>query len=235
MIPNRFLAILFLIFSLITTPILQAAENPLTYDRITLSASAQGKAVNDILVAVLFQQMEGPNSESLGAEVNKTITAALAAAKKVPEVTAQTLDYQTFPTYQNQKVTGWSVRQSIRLESKDRQKLSVLIGDLQKSLKVESITYQVSPETLHTIEDGLMSEAMKAFQQRAELITRELGRKRYRLVTLDVNTQNAMPHPFRTNARAMAMDAVPAAPPAIEAGEQPVTVNLQGTIELQND
>lgn len=231
----QFLPTLSLLLALIPTTMLQATENPLTYDRINLSATAQGKAVNDILVAVLYQRMEGPTAEPLAAEVNQAIAAALATAKKVPEVTVQTLDYQTFPTYQNQKVTGWSVRQSIRLESKSMEKLSTLIGEMQKSLKVESIGYQVSPETLRATEDGLMSEAMKAFQQRAELITRELGRKRYRLVALDVNTQNSMPRPFHANARAMAMDAAPSAPPAIEAGEQPVTVNLQGTIELQSD
>ena len=231
----QFLPTLSLLLALIPTTMLQATENPLTYDRINLSASVQGKAVNDILVAVLYQRMEGPTAEPLAAEVNQAIAAALATAKKVPEVTVQTLDYQTFPTYQNQKVTGWSVRQSIRLESKNMEKLSTLIGEMQKSLKVESIGYQVSPETLRATEDGLMNEAMKAFQQRAELITRELGRKRYRLVALDVNTQNSMPRPFHANARAMAMDAAPSAPPAIEAGEQPVTVNLQGTIELQSD
>jgi len=232
---TNFLTTLPFFFALITPAMLQAAENPLTYDRINLSASAQGKAVNDILVAVLYQQMEGPTAEPLATEVNKAIAAALTTAKKVPEVTVQTLDYQTYPTYQNQKVTGWSVRQSIRLESKNMEKLSALIGDLQKTLKVESIGYQVSPETLRVTEDGLMSEAMKAFQQRAELITRELGRKRYRLVALDVNTQSSMPRPIHVSARAMAMDAPPSAPPTIEAGEQPVTVNLQGTIELQSD
>lgn len=231
----QFLPTLSLLLALIPTTMLQATENPLTYDRINLSATAQGKAVNDVLVAVLYQRMEGPTAEPLAAEVNQAIAEALATAKKIPEVTVQTLDYQTFPTYQNQKVTGWSVRQSIRLESKNMEKLSTLIGEMQKSLKVESIGYQVSPETLRATEDGLMSEAMKAFQQRAELITRELGRKRYRLVALDVNTQNSMPRPFHANARAMAMDAAPSAPPAIEAGEQPVTVNLQGTIELQSD
>lgn len=231
----QFLPTLSLLLALIPTTMLQATENPLTYDRINLSASAQGKVLNDILVAVLYQRVEGPTAEPLAAEVNQAIAAALATAKKVPEVSVQTLDYQTFPTYQNQKVTGWSVRQSIRLESKNIEKLSTLIGEMQKSLKVESISYQVSPETLRATEDGLMSEAMKAFQQRAELITRELGRKRYRLVVLDVNTQNSMPRPFHVNARAMAMDAAPSAPPAIEAGEQPVTVNLQGTIELQSD
>jgi predicted secreted protein len=79
-----------------------------------------------------------------------------------------------------------------------------------------------------------MSEALKAFQQRAEQVTRELGRKRYRIVVLDVNTGGATPPPWRPVARTMAMD-VAAAPPAIEAGDQPVTVNVQGTIELQND
>ena len=174
----QFLPTLSLLLALIPTTMLQATENPLTYDRINLSASVQGKAVNDILVAVLYQRMEGPTAEPLAAEVNQAIAAALATAKKAPEVTVQTLDYQTFPTYQNQKVTGWSVRQSIRLESKNMEKLSTLIGEMQKSLKVESIGYQVSPETLRATEDGLMNEAMKAFQQRAELITRELGRKR---------------------------------------------------------
>ena len=74
------------------------------------------------------------------------------------------------------------------------------------------------------------------FLQRAELITRELGRKRYRLVALDVNTQNSLPGPFQVYAKGMATDAAPPAPPPpIEAGEQPVIVNLQGTIEMQND
>lgn len=213
---------------------IHAGETPLTYDRINLGASAEGKAANDILVAVLFSRSEGPAAEPLAADVNKAIGAALEQAKKVPEVTVQTLNYQTFPTYQNQKMTGWSVQQSIRLESKHIDKLGRLIGDLQKTLKVESIAYQVAPETLRSTEDRLMSEALKAFQQRAEQVTRELGRKRYRIVVLDVNTGGATPPPWRPVARTMAMD-VAAAPPAIEAGDQPVTVNVQGTIELQND
>ena len=221
--------------SLLYIPMVHATETPLTYDRINLSASAQGKAANDILVAVLFNRSEGPSAELLAAEVNKAITSAMELAKKVSEVTVQTLDYQTFPTYQNQKVTGWSVQQSIRLESKSTEKLSRLIGDLQKTLKVESLSYQISPENLRTTEDTLMREAMKIFQQRADLVTRELGRKRYRLVNMDVNTNNPPIHPLRANARAMAMDVAAAPSPPIEAGEQPVTVTVQGTIELQTD
>lgn len=213
----------------------QAAEMPLTYDRINLSASAQGKAPNDVLVAVLFQRSEGPSAEQLAADVNKAISAGLLLAKKVPEVTVQTLDYQTYPTYQNQKVNGWSVQQSIRLESKNSEKFAQVIADLQKTLKVESIGYQVSPENMRATEDKLITQAMQAFQQRADLVTHELGRKRYRVVSLDVNA-GGIPMPvFRVSAKSAAMDAPGAAPPSIEAGEQTVTVTVQGTIELQTD
>jgi predicted secreted protein len=231
--PLRWFLVL-LTFAAFSSTMLQAAESPLTYDRISLEASAEGKAGNDIQVAVLFSRSEGPAAGPLAADVNKAISAALELAKKVPEVTVQTLDYQTLPTYQNQKVTGWSVQQSIRLESKNTQQLGHLIGDLQKTLKVESITYQVAPETLRSTEDRLMGEALKAFQQRAELVTRALGRNRYRVVALEVNTGGATPPPWRPAARAMAMEAT-AAPPAIEAGEQTVTVTVKGVIELQND
>lgn len=221
-------------FYVFQNSMVHAAENPYTYDRINLSAGAQGKAANDILVAILFSRSEGPSAEPLAGEVNKAIAAGIELAKKVPEVAVQTLDYQTFPTYQNQKVTGWSVQQSIRLESKNPEQLSQLVGELQKTLKIEAINYLVSPENLRSTEDRLMSEALKAFQQRAELITRELGRKRYRMVALEVNTGGTAPAPLRPGVRAMAMGAA-AAPPVIEAGEQPVTVTVQGTIELQND
>ena len=215
-------------------PTVYAADTPLTYDRINLSASAEGKATNDLLVAVLFQRAEGPAAEGLAAEVNKAIAAAIELAKAAPDVTVQTLNYQTAPTYQNQKVTGWSVQQSIRLESRNTEALSQLLGKLQKTLKVESISYQVSPAMLREAEEGLIGKAIQAFQQRADLVTKALGRKRYRLVAMDVNTQGAPVYPLRASGRMMAMEAA-AAPPALEAGEQAVTVTVQGTIELQTE
>lgn len=227
--------LIFLALSLLSlsTPMSHAADTPLTYDRINLGAAAQGKAANDLLVAVLFQRSEGPQAEPLAADVNKAIAAAVEQARKVAEVSVQTLNYQTQPTYQNQKVNGWSVQQSIRLESRSPEKLGRLIGELQKTLKVESVSYEISPESLHATQDRLISEALKAFQLRAERITQDLGRKRYRLVNLDVNTVGSAPPPaFRMAPRAMVAET---ASPALEAGEQTVTVTVQGTIELQAD
>lgn len=211
-----------------------AENNPLTYDRVDLSASAQADAANDTLVAVLFREMEGPNAAPLADEVNKSISQAIKRIKADPEIKVQTLDYQTLPVYQQERITGWRVRQSIRLETKDGAKLGGLLGELQQQLSLESIGYSVSPEKLKQMEDQLIGEALKSFQQRADMMTRELGRSRYRVVAVRVETSGPPIRPVFMANRAMAMGAA-AAPVAIEAGERKVQVNVSGTIELQTN
>ena len=118
-------------------------ESNQAYDRINLSASLESKASQDTLIAILYARSTGANAESLAHEVNGALKSALETLKKVPDVDYQTLNYQTQPTYQDQKVTGWSVQQSLRLESKNLDALAGVIGLLQKTLKVESIDYMV--------------------------------------------------------------------------------------------
>ena len=210
---------------------LNAEELPLTYDRIDLAASAHGEAANDMLVAVLFREREGPSAAPAATEVNATIAAALERVKRIPEISAQTLGYSTQPIYQKDRVTGWRVRQSIRLEARNTAALSNILGELQRELALESIGYQVSPERRSEVEEGLIAAALKAFQRRAELVTRELGRSRYRIVSVRIDTGSHMMSPVYSQGRVMAMDAAP--PPPIEAGQQPVEVSVSGTIELQ--
>jgi predicted secreted protein len=207
-------------------------EVSLTYDRIDLTASASGDAPNDMLVAVLFRQLEGAAAAPLANEVNQAIAKALQRAQQIPAIAVQTLDYRTEPVYQKDRVSGWRVRQSLRLESRDATVLGSLLGELQRDLSLESIAYQVSPERMREVEDRLIAAALKAFQQRADLVTRELGRSRYRIVTLRVETGNASPRPVYANGRGMIMES--AAPPPIAAGQQPVAVTVNGVIELQS-
>ena len=200
-------------------------ESNQAYDRINLSASLESKASQDTLIAILYARSTGANAESLAHET----------LKKVPDVDYQTLNYQTQPTYQDQKVTGWSVQQSLRLESKNLDALAGVIGLLQKTLKVESIDYMVSAEKLREAEDHLIADTLKGFASRADLVSKQLGRKRYRIVTLNVNTHSNNHQPLRAN-RAMSLEGSDAASsPVLLAGEQIVSVTVEGTIELQAD
>lgn len=207
------------------------ADDPHAYDQITLTTSTETQVPRDILIANLYARSEGPNLEAGTAEVNRQVTAALETVRKSSEVSVQTRDYQTEPSYQNQKPTGWVVQQWIRLESRQPERLTRLLGELQKTLKLSGVDYAIAPETRKAAEDRLISEGLKAFQSRAERITHDLGRNRYRIVKIDVGSN---PPPFQSGRpllRAMAAEAVQA--PPVEAGETTLSMTIQGTIELQ--
>jgi predicted secreted protein len=210
---------------------LQAADEPLRYDQVNLSAEASQETDNDTLIAVLSAQKEGSDTATLSDRVNQLIGQAVAEAKKEPDIKLQTLGYQTSPTYQQQRLTGWRVKQSLRLESRNSELLSQLLSRLQGSLALESISYAISDEQRKEVEEALITQALDAFQQRARLITKQLGRDSYRLVEMRIINSGQSAPPMRMRASSMLMEA--AAPPTLEAGTQTLRVEVSGTIELQ--
>ena len=175
--------------------------------------------------------MQGPDAAALAAEVNRTVAAAVDRAKQVPGIKVQTLNYETYPVNNDKgQFTGWRVRQTIKLETQDTAQLSALLGELQQTLNLDSIQYSVSPESLKKVEDALISDALQAFQQRAELVTHDLGRSEYGIATLRVNTNPQPPIVYR---QAAAAGFAAPAPPAIEPGTGKVEVEVSGQIERQ--
>jgi predicted secreted protein len=227
----RYLSIGLLSLTLLSSELL-AGQKARTYDRVQLSADASMQVENDTLTAQLYAQREGSDLAQLADEVNRKITQAVARAKQVEGVSVQTQSYQTYPVYQQQRLSGWRVRQSIRLESRDGAKLSRLLGELQSSLALESLQYSVSPSQRQGAEERLIKQAIDAFQQRAALVTKQLGRRDYRLVEMHINTAGEPVRPMRMRAGVMAMDSA-TAPPSLEAGSQSLEVSVNGTIELQ--
>jgi predicted secreted protein len=150
-------------------------------------------------------------------------------------VKVQTLDYETLPVYQKNVVTGWRVRQSLRLEGRDAAAVSELIGALQERLVLEHVAYEVSPEQRKAVEDRLIAEAIAHFEARARLVADGLKRRSYRLVELNVDTGGGITPFPRQRAMSMAMAEAAPAPPALEAGTQTVTVGVSGEIELSTD
>ena len=229
---TNFLALVFLALVLIVlaSPIV-SADDKTFYDRVNLSVEAVDEVENDTLVAVLYAQREGSNLAELSNEVNRAITQAIQRSKKAADIDVQTLAYQTFPVYQKQRLSSWRVRQSIQLKSRNIKALSALLGDLQSHLALESIRYTVSNEQRAGIEEALIGKAITAFQQRARNITKQLGRKKYRLVTMDVRTHSAAVRPALMRGFSAAAE-TKVAPPAIEPGTQTVTISASGVIEL---
>ncbi|MCW8946954.1 MAG: SIMPL domain-containing protein, partial [Sedimenticola sp.] len=134
---SRLLLLLPLLFSITAT----ADLLPPTYDQVTLSVSAGESVENDTLIATLYAQREGNNPAQLAAQINKDINLAIQTVKQQPEIKVQTLEYTTNPIYRNNTISGWRVRQSIRLESKEATAISQVIGTLQESIYLGSTQY----------------------------------------------------------------------------------------------
>jgi len=226
--------ILLLVLALAALPAL-AHEPELRYNRASFSVSATEDVANDTLVAVLTVQRDGSSARQLATEVNQVMAWALAKAKEAPSIKVQTLDYQTSPIYQKNVVTGWRVSQSLRLEGRETAAVSDLVGVLQERLNLQQVGYEVSRERRKEVEDRLIGEAIAAFQARAKQVAADLQRRTFRLVQMDVSSGPAPMPVYRQRAMPMAMAEVAAAPPAIEAGTQTITIGVTGEIELSTD
>ena len=209
-----------------------AYENPQSYDRINFQVSAAEEVANDTLEVIMYSERSGQKPSTIADEVNRNISWAVGLAKKSDGIKVQTLHYRQDPLYSNQSISGWRVRQSIRLESTDAESLSALIGEMQGRLSVESLRYTVSATLRDKVERGLIAEALNRFKSRGEQITTELGRSGYRIVNIDVSTSGQSLAPVHLRATAMMADEAVAAP-SIEPGVQSVSVQVSGTIELK--
>jgi len=208
-----------------------AHEEDLKRNQVSFSVSSSEEVANDTLVALLYVQHEGGQADKLADAVNQTIRWGLSQTQGRPEIKTQTLDYRTDPIYNKGKITGWRVRQSLRLESKDTSSLSELIGDLQSRLKVQSINYEISTEQQEAAQERLITESLTKFEARARQIAGDLKRPGYQLIQLNLNTGHYNPQPrMRSYAMAESMDVEP---PQIKAGTGTLTVTANGTIELE--
>lgn len=226
------LAIAFLV-ALVTTTSAMAHESLQSYDRINFQVNAIEEVENDTLVAIMYSERSGQKPSAIADEVNRSIGWAVDLAKKDRAVKIQTLDYRQNPLYKNQNISGWKVRQSIRLESTEMASLSALVGELQSRLSIASLRYTISATRRGKVESTLIAEALNRFKSRGEQITNELGRTHYRIVNLDVITSGLSPAPMRMRAVATMAESNGVTAPTLEPGIQTVSVQVSGTIELE--
>mgnify|MGYP006392576309 CR=1 FL=1 len=111
------------------------------------------------------------------------MTQAVNTAKKYTQIKVETGSQSTYPIYDNdnRKVKEWRGRAEIRLESKDFKAASQLISELQQNFQTQSINFTVSDNQRKKVENELMVEASKNFQQRAQILTQAWNKTHYNL------------------------------------------------------
>lgn len=207
---------------------------PTGYDQLTFQTEVKEEVQNDEVRASMYKKAQATDAKTLATTLNTSINNAMKIAKRYPSVTVSTGQQRTYPRYdKNDKIIGWTGQASIDLKSTDFAATSQLIADLQETLVMENLNFGVSDAKKDALEQKLMTEASRAFQQQAKNMTRAWDARGYRVVNVNLNTGNNYPQPiYRTmNMKAQAADAsVPSQ--SFESGNSTISVTANGTIEL---
>lgn len=220
------IAMVFLLLMVAASPVTAAEQN--VYNRINLSASASMRVGNDIMAATLMAQAEGKDAAKLAEKVNREVQWGTGILDKHPDLKYSSLDYRSQPIYEKSHAVGWRISQSIRVESRDAAQLSEVLGQLQHRLRLTNISFSVSPQRRQENENRLIVEAIDAFETRASIIAKAMGKKGYRVVRLSISGNGSGPPVMM---RAMQMDAMAA--PVVKSGESSLAMSVNGEIELK--
>lgn len=202
------------------------------YNTVELQADAQREVQNDLLNASLYVELNDASPAALANAVNKSVNEALRIAKEYKSVKVRSGGNQTYPVYAKGNILqGWRARAEIRIESRDFEASSALIGKLQAGMQLGGLTFSVSPEARRALENELIAEAIGAFKARAEIVRAALAGRGYKLQRLSVANGYNAPPPRLAMARA-AMAAPDVTAPGMEAGVSTVSVTASGAIEI---
>jgi predicted secreted protein len=208
-----------------------AHDNETLFNIINLQAQAEREIPNDQMIVILATEHEGSNAASISQEINRDMQWALDIIKAYKDVDSKTGNYQTYPIYNKQTITGWRSSQQVEIKSKNMAGLTELVGKLQEKLQVKQMNFSPTDATRKQHENELIEEAMVAFKERVAIVGKHMDQKSHRIVNIHISSGGYQPPIMYERAmKTMAMDAASA--PAVEAGMSKISVNVSGSVQF---
>lgn len=222
----------FILLFFIFTPIVYAAETN-TYNRVSYQVTETQEVANDEITVTMEVELNNQDATKLSDEINRVIISANNTIKKFNSIKSSTSDYSIRPIYSRDKqLDHWRGASSITLKSQNFKDMVKLVQSLQKTLLIKSTRYNVSAERKEKIETGMIETALKKFNERATLVSKGMGFKKYRLVNININNSGISPRPVFAMASSRAAS-VDIAPPTFESGQSTLKVVVSGTIQME--
>jgi len=209
----------------------QADAEP--YNRVDFQVDVSREISNDLLTTNMSVEFQDKQPARVAQHLNASLNAALQKAAAYGTVKTTSGSQNTYPVYgKSNQIDAWRGHGEIRIESRDFKAAGELIMQLQSMLQLSDVQFGIAPDTRANVESTLVTEAIKAFQNRADAIRLALGAKTYKIVYLSINNGGMSPHPIAMlRGAAVAQTAMPA--PEFASGETRITVQINGTIEIQ--
>ncbi|MGC2165470.1 MAG: SIMPL domain-containing protein [Gallionella sp.] len=227
------LRISLLLSLLFNTVFVHAESEP--YNRVNFQVEVARVVSNDLISARLSVEIQDKSPATVAQQINTVLNDALSKSQKSIEVKATSGNQNTYPVYgKNNQVDAWRGRAEINLESRDFKATGELIMQLQQHMQLANIQFSIAPDTRTRTENDLVSEVIKAFQTRANAISKAMGTNGFKIVSLFINSGGNLPVPLARPMMRSALAVESSIPsPDFEAGDSRLTVQASGTIELQ--
>ena len=210
-----------------------ADNQPTSLPVVTLSASATASVPNDRMYAWLRAEVDNVDPARAAADVNARMARALARAKGIKGIDAETSGYSSYQITEKGQPARWRITQSLALEGTDFAAMAALVSKLQgeDQLVLSGMNFAVSPEARRKAEDALTQQALKAWQARAQNAANGFGISGWRPGRVTIQTGDFMrPQPILMRAAAAGVASAP--PVSVEAGNTDVTVSVTGEAVL---
>lgn len=170
---------------------LQAATPANTYNQISFSTEVKQTVANDQIKISLTKTAQANDAKAVAKTLTEVINQANTIAKQYPNVKAKTGQQSTYPRYSNSgKILGFTGSISLELTSQDFEQAGDLVAKLQSLMAVDNIEFKVSDEAKKEVEQSLMKQVAKRFQDEAKTVSLAFGAKDYKIVQVSLDNQN---------------------------------------------
>jgi predicted secreted protein len=200
---------------------------------LTLTESAERELTQDRLTVSLRAEATAPSAAAAQAEINRRLEAALARAKTVADVRAETGGAWAYEERPQGQPARWRAIAALNLISSDFATLLALTGGLQQNgLAISGMNLDLTREAARAAQDALTEEALARLQARAARVAAALDRRVAAIKTIRVGETGgeARPQPrLAMRAAAATADAAPVAEP----GRTNVRIDVEAEILLE--
>ena len=224
--------ILLILTGLVISMPLAADQEDILFNVVSLQAEAQRQVDNNEMTVHLQAEYEGIDSAAVANTVNNKMQWALQQAKRFPGIEVQTHSYSTYPVYNKNIISGWRAHQSVRLVGQNAKKMTDLVAILQAKLLVKNMSFAPTLAAYRSAEHALIEQAMAAFKAKVEIIQGSMEKKNFRIVNIDIVTDQRQPQPRRGNAKMMTSLVDSNMRPGVSSGTSKVTVTVSGKVQF---
>ena len=213
------------VFSLSTA---MANPNPV----LNLDAQAYAEVQQDTVIITLQATKQSADQAEVTKALSETVSTVLEELKKQNKVKVSTGNYYVRPQQDKDgNITAWQGRSELILESTQMVEAADLAAAYQNQMPVANVNFTVSRQARAEAEQKLMTDAVAAFNQRAQTMVTALQFDSFEIKTMQLGGGGAI-YPRSVSFAASPMMKADSAPIPLESGTEELSLSLSGSIYL---